>query len=61
MTGRIFPWKGNRFYKVKNSWADDHIYGGYFYVSEPYFLDKTIDVMVNKKAVPAEIAKKIGL
>lgn len=53
--------KGNRFYKVKNSWATDQVYGGYFYVSEPYFLDKTIDVMVNKKAVPADIAKKIGL
>ena len=53
--------KGNRFYKVKNSWATDQIYGGYFYVSEPYFLDKTLDVMVNKKAVPADIAKKIGL
>lgn len=53
--------KGNRFYKVKNSWDKDQKYGGYFYVSEPYFLDKTIDVMVNKKAVPADIAKKIGL
>ncbi|MDE5714354.1 MAG: aminopeptidase [Muribaculaceae bacterium] len=53
--------KGNRFYKVKNSWDTDQVYGGYFYVSEPYFLDKTIDVMVNKKAVPADIAKKIGL
>ena len=53
--------KGNRFYKVKNSWDTDQKYGGYFYVSEPYFLDKTIDVMVNKKAVPADIAKKIGL
>ncbi len=53
--------KGNRFYKVKNSWDKDQKYGGYFYVSEPYFLDKTIDVMVNKKAVPTDIAKKIGL
>ena len=53
--------KGNRFYKVKNSWDTDQKYGGYFYVSEPYFLDKTIDVMVNKKAIPADIAKKIGM
>lgn len=53
--------KGNRFYKVKNSWDTDQKYGGYFYVSEPYFLDKTIDVVVNKKAVPADVAKKIGL
>lgn len=53
--------KGNRFYKVKNSWDTEQKYGGYFYVSVPYFLEKTIDVMVNKKAVPSDIAGKIGL
>lgn len=53
--------EGNRFYKVKNSWDTNQIYDGYFYVSEPYFLEKTLDVMVNKKAVPSDIAKKIGL
>lgn len=53
--------EGNRFYKVKNSWDTNQIYDGFFYVSEPYFLEKTLDVMVNKQAVPADIAKKIGL
>lgn len=53
--------KGNKFYKVKNSWDSDHKYGGYFYVSEPYFLEKTLDVMVNKDAVPADIAGKVGM
>ena len=52
---------GNRYYKVKNSWDTQQKFGGYLYVSEPYFLAKTIDVMVNKDAVPAAIAKKIGL
>lgn len=53
--------EGNRYYKVKNSWDTNQLYGGYFYVSEPYFLAKTMSVMVNKEAVPADIAKKIGI
>ncbi len=52
---------GNRYYKVKNSWDTNQKYGGYLYVSEPYFLAKTVDVMVNKKAVPKDIARKMGL
>lgn len=52
---------GNRYYKVKNSWDTNQKYGGYLYVSEPYFLAKTIDVMVNKKAIPKDIARKIGV
>ena len=50
--------EGNRYYKVKNSWDTNQIYDGYFYVSEPYFLEKTLDVFVNKEAIPANIAKK---
>ena len=53
--------EGNRYYKVKNSWDTNQVYGGYLYVSEPYFLAKTIDLYVNKAAVPKEIAKKIGI
>ena len=43
--------EGNRYYKVKNSWDTNQLYGGYIYVSEPYFLDKTINVTLNKGAV----------
>ena len=50
--------EGNRYYKVKNSWDTNQLYGGYFYVSMPYFLDKTISVTLHKDAVPKEIAKK---
>jgi bleomycin hydrolase len=52
--------KGNRFYKVKNSWDNNQVYGGFFYVSEPYFLAKTVSILVNKEALPKDIAKKIG-
>lgn len=52
---------GNPYYKVKNSWDTNNEYNGYFYVSVPYFLAKTLDILVNKKAVPADIAARIGL
>lgn len=62
IVGKAVDQKGNPYYKVKNSWGDaGHIYGGYFYVSVPYFLAKTISLSVNKNGVPAEIAKKSGL
>lgn len=53
--------EGNRYYKVKNSWDTNQLYDGYFYVSEPYFLEKTLDIMLNKGGVPGDIAKKVGI
>lgn len=53
--------KGNRFYKVKNSWNTNQIYNGFLYVSEPYILSKTISILVNKDAVPMEIRSKLNL
>lgn len=50
--------EGKRYYKVKNSWDTNQKYGGYFYASEPYVLDKTISIMVHKDAVPKKIAAK---
>ena len=50
---------GKRYYKVRNSWDTNQIYDGYFYVSEPYFLAKTLQVVVHKDAVPKELAKKL--
>lgn len=43
--------EGNRYYKVKNSWDTNQIYDGFIYVSEPYFLEKTIGVTVNTDAL----------
>lgn len=51
---------GNRYYKVKNSWDTNQIYDGFFYVSEPYFLSKTLSILVHKDAVPDKIAAKIN-
>lgn len=50
--------EGNKYYKVKNSWDTNQIYGGYFYVSKPYFLAKTLGIMVNKESIPSNISKK---
>lgn len=50
---------GTRYYKVKNSWDTNQVYGGYFYVSEPYFYAKTINILVHKDAIPKDISKKI--
>lgn len=52
---------GNRYYKVKNSWDDNHVYGGYFYVSEPYFLAKTLSILVNKKGVPDKTLRALNI
>lgn len=51
---------GNQFYKVKNSWGKDGKYEGYYYISVPYFKLRTINIMVNKEALPKEIRKKLG-
>ncbi len=52
---------GNKYYKVKNSWGTDQCFDGFLYVSMPYFDAKTMDIYVNKKAVPKDIAKKLGI
>lgn len=52
--------RGTKFYKVKNSWGERGKYKGYFYVSEPYVRYKTINIMVNRAAVPGTIADKFN-
>jgi bleomycin hydrolase len=52
---------GTAFYKVKNSWGIMGKYNGYIYVSKPYIALRTTNIMVNKKAIPEAIAKKMGI
>ena len=53
---------GSKYYIVKNSWGTEgNDMGGYFYCSKSYFLYKTTGIMVNKKAIPKDIAKKMGI
>lgn len=50
---------GNRYYIIKNSWGDKNLEHGYLYMSEAYFLSKTVAVMLNKKAVNGDLKGKI--
>ncbi|MDR1198549.1 MAG: aminopeptidase [Prevotellaceae bacterium] len=53
---------GAKFYKVKNSWGTDSSeYAGFFYVSENYVRYKTINILINKNAIPENIKSKLGL
>jgi bleomycin hydrolase len=52
---------GKVFFRVKNSWGTANPGSGYFYTSEPFFAYKTTCIMLNKKALPAAIAKKLGI
>ncbi|MCM1310460.1 MAG: C1 family peptidase [Bacteroides sp.] len=52
---------GNKFYKVKNSWDTNHVYNGYFYVSVPYLLGKTMSFMVHKDALPKDVKKNLNI
>ena len=61
IVGKAVDQEGNPYYKVKNSWDTNQVYNGFIYASEPYFLAKTINVLVNKNAIPEEIRKKLNL
>ncbi len=52
---------GTLYYKVQNSWDTVKPYDGFWYFSKPFVAYKTTDLMVNKKALPKDIAKKLGL
>lgn len=61
IVGTATDQNGNRYYKVKNSWDTNQKYDGFFYVSEPYFLAKTINVYVHRDAIPAATRRRLGL
>jgi aminopeptidase C len=52
---------GGKYYMVKNSWGETGKYKGFWYVSESFVQYKTMNIVVNKAAIPANIRKKMGL
>ena len=52
---------GKEYYMVKNSWGTYGDYNGTWYMTKAFVAYKTMDLIVNKNAVPKDIRKKIGL
>jgi hypothetical protein len=62
VTGIAKDQNGAKYYITKNSWGTArNSFGGYLNMSENYVRAKTISIMVNKNAIPAEIKTKLGL
>ena len=53
---------GKEYFMVKNSWGTEgYTYGGVWYASKAFVAYKTLNILINKKAIPAKIAKKLGI
>lgn len=52
---------GREYYMVKNSWGNHGDYKGIWYMSKNYVAYKTMNIMVNKNAIPKDIRKKLGI
>ncbi len=61
IVGTATDQNGTVYYKVQNSWDTVKPYDGFWYFSKPFVAYKTMDMMINKKALPKAIAKKLGL
>ena len=57
IVGTAVDQAGNRYFKVQNSWDVRPPYDGYWYFSRPFVEYKTMDIMVNRNAIPKEIRK----
>lgn len=47
------------YYMVKNSWGETGDYKGIWYMTKNYIVANTMDFMVNKNAIPADILQKM--
>ena len=62
ITGIVKDQNGDKYYIVKNSWGTKYNgLDGYFFASEAYVRLKTMNIYLNKNAIPKDIAKKLSL
>ena len=52
---------GKEYYMVKNSWGETGDYKGIWYMTKTFIAANTMDFLINKNAIPAEIRKKLGI
>ncbi|MFM9944062.1 MAG: aminopeptidase C [Bacteroidia bacterium] len=53
---------GKVYYRVKNSWGTkNNDCDGYLFASEAFVRYKTMDIMIHKDALPADLKKKLGV
>jgi len=52
---------GKEYYMVKNSWGETGDYKGTWYMTKAFIAANTMDFLINKNAIPAEIRKKLGI
>ena len=52
---------GKEYYMVKNSWGETGDYKGIWYMTKAFIAANTMDFLINKKAIPAAIRKKLGI
>ncbi|MGB1075323.1 MAG: C1 family peptidase [Flavobacteriales bacterium] len=50
---------GDLFFIVKNSWGGENLFGGYQYVSLPYFRAKTISILLHENGLPKGTIRKM--
>lgn len=54
--------QGKRWYYIKNSWGDNlNSLGGFLFMREDYFKIRTLAIIVNKNAIPADIRMRMRL
>ncbi|HHB79580.1 MAG TPA: aminopeptidase [Saprospiraceae bacterium] len=59
IVGKAKDQKGNNYYIIKNSWGNKNGYDGLYYMSEAFFLMKTVAIMLPKEALMKSVQPKV--